>query len=53
MREKINSLITENGVLRDEIFHITSKLYQFEQENKSLKSDLRRHSDDFPMSYLQ
>ena len=53
MREKIHSMIAENGVLRDEIFLITGKLYNFEQENKSLKADLKRHSDDFPMSYLQ
>lgn len=29
MREKIHSMITENGTLRDEIYVITSKLYNF------------------------
>lgn len=35
------------------MYHITAKLYHFEQENQVLKADLRRHSDDFPRVYLQ
>ena len=53
MREKINDLIHENSLLKDEIYHITSRLYQFEQENQSLKADLKRDNERFPMSYLQ
>ena len=38
MREKINELIHENNLLKDEIYNITSKLYRFEQENQSLRA---------------
>ena len=38
LREKINSLISENSDLRDEIFQLTSNLYQYEQENNGLRS---------------
>jgi ABC-type enterochelin transport system ATPase subunit len=53
MRDKITSLINENGAIRDEIYHIASKLYQVEQENLILKADLRRNTEQFPISYLQ
>lgn len=47
LREKINALISENSGLRDEIFQVTSRFYSLEQENTSLRADLRRHSDNF------
>jgi hypothetical protein len=53
MREKISSLITENGTIRDEIYHIAIKMYQLEQENLTMKTDLRRYNEQFPISYLQ
>ena len=31
LREKINSLISENSDLRDEIFQLTSRAYNLEQ----------------------
>ena len=49
MREKINELIHENNLLKDEIYNITSKLYRFEQENQSLRADIKRDNDRFPI----
>jgi prefoldin subunit 5 len=38
MREKVNELHNENSQLMDEIYNITSKLYEYEQENQTLRT---------------
>ena len=53
LREKINSLISENSDLRDEIFQLTSRAYNLEQENTALRAEVRRHSDQMQHSHLQ
>jgi hypothetical protein len=54
MRQKINALIAENGVAKDEVFLIATKLYQLEQQNLTLRAEHRRLTEEqLPLAYVQ
>jgi hypothetical protein len=48
LRKNINSLIEENNIAKDEIYKLTIKSYQYEQQNQIIKGDLLRREREQP-----